>query len=365
MSILLASACATNRIEPDPVTPRTASPTLLCWDQFHSWARSTSEAGQPRLTSPWIETARSWNELVVSWNVEPANNAGLEVEAELGAAGTLSEARLYHMGQWSFDGHQPLVRTSLRNQRDVVAEVKTDTLVLRQPARRVRLHLTLHGALATNSESLRRVALAFNDRDASEPDRPANEHAWGRTLEVPERSQVIHPGGEVWCSPTALSMVLAWWGGELDRPELDQPVPKVAEAVHDPGWPGTGNWPFNTAYAGSFPGMVACVGRLRDVRALEDLIAEGVPVIVSVKAPALRGESSAPEGGHLIVVVGFTATGDIVANDPWARLETGQRVRRVYARGNFVTAWAHADRLAYLIAPAERARVLPVEWVVK
>jgi hypothetical protein len=51
-----------------------------------------------------------------------------------------------------------------------------------------------------------------------------------------------------------------------------------------------------------------------------------------------------------------------VANDPWARLEEGQRVRRVYARANVERAWDHAHRLAYLIAPTPLRAALPVDW---
>ena len=68
------------------------------------------------------------------------------------------------------------------------------------------------------------------------------------------------------------------------------------------------------------------------------------------------------EAGHLIVCVGFTAAGDVVANDPYARLAEGQRVRRVYARANVERAWSHARRLAYLIAPEALRGTLPTEW---
>lgn len=181
-------------------------------------------------------------------------------------------------------------------------------------------------------------------------------------MEVPERSQLETAAGEGWCSPTCVSMVLGWWARALARPDLDRPVPEVAAGVDDPAWPGTGNWPFNTAYAGSFPGMTACAARLPDLRAVEDLIEAGIPVVMSVYPGALRGKPVALEAGHLIVCVGFTAAGDVVAHDPYARLAEGQRVRRVYPRANVERAWSHARRLAYLIAPDARRGTLPMEW---
>ena len=42
-------------------------------------------------------------------------------------------------------------------------------------------------------------------------------------------------------------------------------VPEVAAVVYDDSFAGTGNWPFNTAFAGSFPGMRSYVTRLDDI----------------------------------------------------------------------------------------------------
>ena len=74
-------------------------------------------------------------------------------------------------------------------------------------------------------------------------------------------------------------------------------------------WGGTGNWVFNTAYAGSFKGMRAYTTRLSDVAELEDWIARGIPVGLSLCYNRLRGKSREPSG-HLVVCVGFTENGD-------------------------------------------------------
>jgi hypothetical protein len=71
---------------------------------------------------------------------------------------------------------------------------------------------------------------------------------------------------------------------------------------------------------------------------------------MSVLPRLLTGSDSA-SNGHLIVAVGFTKEGDLVANDPWARLERGQPVRRVYKRANAAAAWAHSENTVYLIYP--------------
>jgi hypothetical protein len=125
----------------------------------------------------------------------------------------------------------------------------------------------------------------------------------------------------------------------------------VARAVHDPEWPGTGNWAFNTAFAGGFPGLRAYVTRLSDVSELEDWVLAGVPLAVSVSYNLLRGEPREREDGHLVVVRGFTAAGDVVVNDPG----TSREIRRVFARPNLARAWAASGHTVYVVHPVDQA----------
>ena len=146
-------------------------------------------------------------------------------------------------------------------------------------------------------------------------------------------------------------MILAHWAGVLRRPELDVPVPEVARAVYDRNWPGTGNWPFNTAFAGQFEGLRAYVTRLADLREIEDWVAAGVPVAASVSFDLLNGKAADLGNGHLVVVVGFTETGDMVVNDPWPDPKGVNSVRKTYPRQAFLRAWARSRHTVYLIHP--------------
>ena len=142
-------------------------------------------------------------------------------------------------------------------------------------------------------------------------------------------------------------MVLAHWARVQRQPALDRDVPEVVEGVFDPKWPGTGNWAFNTAYAGSIPGLRAYVTRLTDVAELEDWVAADVPVILSVCYDLLRGKPRTRDSGHLVVCVGFTESGEVVVNDPGTR----DQVRKTFPRDNLVRAWAHSRNTVYLIHP--------------
>ena len=61
--------------------------------------------------------------------------------------------------------------------------------------------------------------------------------------------------------------------------------------------------------------------------------------------------------GHLLVLVGFTATGRPVVNDPAASTDAG--VRRSYDRAQFERAWQHGSGgMAYVVRDAAH----PLPW---
>jgi hypothetical protein len=171
---------------------------------------------------------------------------------------------------------------------------------------------------------------------------------------VPAYSQMTHRGhypqygngGEAWCSPTATSMVLGYYAA-LPRPaeyswvrasDRDRFVDHAARMTYDYAYEGTGNWPFNTAYAARYTDS-AFVTRLRSLREAERFVAARIPLVASIAyGPGeLDGSPISSTRGHLVVVVGFTSGGNVVVNDPAAATNAG--VRRVYDRGQFENAW--------------------------
>jgi hypothetical protein len=143
-------------------------------------------------------------------------------------------------------------------------------------------------------------------------------------------------------------MIMTYWARQLSRPELDHDVPNIVNAIYDANWKGTGNWPFNTAYAGSYRGMRAYVTRMSDLAEVEDWIAAGIPVGLSVCSDRLHRKGPGPNG-HLIVCVGFTSNGDPVVNDPG----TSSNIRRVYPRKDLIYAWSYSRNAVYLIYPED------------
>lgn len=313
---------------------------------FASFASFTKTIGTNSsilvLTSPEIQTRIRWDELIASWNIEMKPGASLKIEVR--AIYPERTTKWFNLGLWSVDPTQQL-RQSVKRQKDADGDVNTDTLVLQQPAERVQVRVTLDSG-GKRKPKLKFLSLSLlNSKLTSAPLSP-NRKAWGKTIDVLERSQIAYKDGDVLCSPTTVSMLLSHWSRQLGRPGLNCDVPEVVTGVYDPTWGGTGNWVFNTAYAGSFRWMRAYTTRLSDVSELEGFIAQGIPVGLSLCYNRLRGKSREPSG-HLVVCVGFTETGDVIINDPG----TSKNVRKIFPRANLIDAWAYSKNAAYLIYP--------------
>lgn len=299
------------------------------------------------------EVAGGLNAAIASWNAKTSAQSWIEVRvrARIGARWT----KWYAMGEWSASrelGH----RHSIARQEDADGRIDTDTLVLKKRAQALQVRVAFHSNAGSPSPSVRLLAVV-TDVDTGVVARVHSRLETPLELDVPERSQrvagspdEVGGGGDAWCSPTSTSMVMGYWAHIENHPEWDADVAQAADGTYDSVYDGCGNWPFNVAFA-SERGLGGWVARLPDLEALRALLARGVPVIASIKAR--RGElDGAPyrqTNGHLLVVRGFTARGDVIVNDPYAR---PGHIRRVYRRDQFERAWQGGSNGAvYVIAP--------------
>lgn len=294
----------------------------------------------------------SFDQLVVSWNALCHSGSWLVVEARVGNGAGWS--RWYNLGYWAAD-QTTLERTSIKEQKDERGDVSTDVLVLENEASSAEVRIHLCAMRPTRGPGLRLLALSF-DRSKRQPSRTASDRkAWGTVLNVPEISQLSYPPkGGVWCSPTSVTMVMNYWASLQNRPEWKTDVRATAAGVFDKAWNGTGNWTFNTAFAGARPGLAAICMRLNSMEDVEQWVLRGVPVVLSISSDILhqRGGSG---GGHLVVCVGFDDKGNPVVNDPYANFAKNQKVRRVYDRERLLQAWQNRSSLgaSYIICPTE------------
>ncbi len=315
---------------------------------FNGLSSFTKEPGattrQLVFTSPVILAQIKYNELVVSWDADTPDGAWIKFEARALYSGR--ETKYYTMSLWSSNPAR-FPRECVLNQKDDDADVKTDTLILSRPTERLQVRVTM-GSAEPEMPRVKFLGIALLDTTAKLEPLPPNNLAWGKALPVPERCQLNYTNGKVLCSPTTVSMIMTYWSQKLHRPELNRDVPDVVAAIYDAAWKGTGNWPFNTAYPGSYKGMRSYVARLSDFSEVEDWVAAGVPVGLSVCSDRLNARGPGPNG-HLITCIGFTEDGDPIINDPGKSNPT----RRVYPRKRVIYAWAYSKNTVYLIYPED------------
>ncbi|MEY4387084.1 MAG: hypothetical protein RLY20_2367 [Verrucomicrobiota bacterium] len=315
---------------------------FMGWSDLKNFTRCTNSSGEVELLSP-TTPCRAADEFIPSWNADLATDGWLRIELRTfrGKVPT----KFYDLGHWSSDA--PVhPRESVKGQKDDDGDVDTDTLQLTAPADSFQFKITL--GPSTNTAKLKLLAVSAMDTKAAPKPRSPLSSVWGKApLPVPQRSQCVWPEGvNKWCSPTTTSMLLAFWSVKLNRPEWNFEVPEVAHAIYDSTWNGTGNWAFNMAFAGAQPGVCAMVSRFDDVRELEEWIASGHPVGVSLCSNRLRGVEN-PPSGHLVVCVGFTADGSVILNNPGTLHDT----QKTYPRDVFIHSWAYSKQTVYLVYP--------------
>lgn len=318
-------------------------------DYYNGGSYLVGEAVSP------VTAAAPFTQAIPSWNAETPD--GSWVEAQISARISGRWTKWYTAGPWA-SGTGAVERHSVNLQADADGTFAVDTLLLTgkkaPPADAYRLKVRLFGTGGA-APILRFVAVALSGapptRAALVPGDPAR---WGTLVDLPEYSQMVYPdGGNVWCSPTSVSMVLAYWQGYTGpaEPRVRQTVTGVFDWRYD----GHGNWPFNTAWA-AHEGMEARVARLASFRDVERWVAAGVPVVFSFawKKGELTGSAIPSSDGHLAVIVGFDSSGNPIVNDPAAA--TNDDVRRTYDRAELEALWLQASGgTVYLIYPRGRA----------
>ncbi|MDT0404431.1 MULTISPECIES: peptidase C39 family protein [Streptomyces] len=313
-------------------------------------------------TSPVHRLKVPASEVIASWNAHTPEGTWLQIELK-GTYSDGTDTPWYVMGRWAA-GDQDIRRTSVDDQSDGRSSIWTDTFSVDDAASGLRLasyrlRLTLHRRPGTRlTPTVWRAGAMGSDV----PDRftvPASEPGLARELIVPRYSQEIHKGqypeydngGEAWCSPTSSQMIIEYWGGRLTEKQLawvdpsytDPQICHAARYTFDHQYEGCGNWPFNAAYAATFRGLQGVVTRLGSLTDLETLIAAGIPAITSQSflAEELTGAGYGTSG-HLMTVIGFTADGDVIANDPAS--DDNEAVRRVYRRREWENIWLRTKR---------------------
>jgi hypothetical protein len=364
ISLIIGIICAA------PVSA--AAPPFLQYARFPSANGFQLASGE--LSGTWVSSAvqpdASFSRLVASWNADTPAAGQLTIQAQVTTtAGETSD--WYTLGVWASDDSY-VHRTSVNGQSDQLGRVSTDTLAS-QSARfaAYKLRVRIERAAVTDaSPTLRSIGAQVSDYTYAAG--PASSPASLEPVElaVPPLSQEVHArqypqwggGGEAWCSPTSTEMVVEFWGrgpssddvAWVDPSYTDPRVDFAARSTYDAGYRGTGNWPFNAAYAARF-GLDTFVTQLRSLTEAEQFVRAGIPLVASIasKPGELDGFLfSGGTNGHLVVIVGFDGVGNPIVNDPASWSDA--TVRHVYDRGQFERVWLRGSGgTVYVIHPPE------------
>jgi len=312
----------------------------------------------------------AFDELVASWNA--ATPDGTWITVEMRGIGAGRTTKWYVLQFWA-SGDGTIHRTSKSAQGDADGFVAIDTFIRSKKAAELtsyQLQLTLH-RVAGSSQTPTVSFLGAMTSAAAKYSIPSTFTGVDDDLPVPTLSQETHAGdfpeydggGEAWCSPTSTAMVLDYWkslGYSASGPtaaqlavfpgaHADGQVDYAARYVYDWNYQGAGNWPNNTAYAATFSGMNGFVTRLRSLAEAERFIAAGIPLVASING-SLPGFLFKKTSGHLLVIRGFTSTGDVITNDP--AVFANSDARKVYARDDFEDVWLGGSAgIVYVIYP--------------
>jgi Peptidase_C39 like family len=340
--------------------------TLRSGSSFGSW------------TSPSYQTGFGVTELVTSWQAMTPQDSWVATQLSVEIGHRWSP--WYTMGKWAFTD-QAIRRTSVPNQNDAFGYISIDTFFTHsgEEVAAYRVREQLYGSAQAQPTVRQVAAVAFApETPRYHPSQTTMRHTVD--LDVPQYSQETHHGeyasfgggGEAWCSPTSTEMIVEYWGTGPTRADIkslppnrgfdqhgrkDGSVDWAAIHTYDRNYDGTGNWPFNTAYASHY-GLDGSVRQYDSLQALEYWVKRGVPSVVSIawnnkshnKRLHLDGADIDSTGGHLIVVRGFTGNGDVIANDPAS--PDNKSVRHVYRRDQFEFLWQRASAgVIYLVKP--------------
>jgi hypothetical protein len=330
----------------------------------------TLETESGSWTSEWIPVAFAFDEVIASWNADTPASSWIRVDMQARGAGR--ETKFYTMAVWASDDID-VHRTSVPGQRDADGDLNIDTFVRAkdaQPLDAFRLRATLYrkaGSAATPSVRLlgAMASATFAHQIPSTFD--------GKTADVrvPMLSQETHAGefpeydggGEAWCSPTSTAMILGFHGTGPSEDDLarfpgdrydDPEVDYAARYTFDWNYRGAGNWPANVAYAARF-GLEGFVTRLRSLNEVQPFLDASIPLVASINGQ-LPGFLLTSTNGHLLVIRGIDANGDVITNDPAAK--SNSEVKKTYGRAAFERVWlGGSGGIVYVMYP--RGKALP------
>jgi len=215
-------------------------------------------------------------------------------------------------------------------------ECKIDTILLRRPVTLLRARVeqtSLQSLILSGSKSA-------NPHSVKDHDGPIDPVL----VDVPFRSQMdANPDISLRiCGPTCLAMVLEACGTNVGTEEMAKECYDAEEDIY-------GNWSRMVAVAGE-NGVWGWASRFNGLGAIASHARSGGLAVLSIafEGGALSGAALERTDGHLVVLKGVDADGDVICNDPSFGDNRGDSV--VYQRDEFLKAWLGHGGVGILFA---------------
>ncbi len=303
---------------------------------------------------PILKPKRAFNEALLSWNLDVPAGAGAAIELRVGRVNDDIWSPWMRVGDW---GNVP--SETMPTVASDLGKIDVDYFRSEQLLDRLQYRvLGWSNAPEPVTIAIRRITTCTSDTlgipdcgpSESAPQNAVPRDVVPRRLPVPFRSQrsaSADIAGRI-CSPTSVAMVMEFRG-------VRQPTETVAQRAYDATHDIYGNWPrcVQAAYSFGVPGYLTRFSNWDDVATM---IHKGQPLIISIRAPQegmLRNAPYKKTAGHLLVITGFDAAGNVLVNDP--AVAPPKDGRLTYYREDLDRVWLQATGgVAYVLLPADR-----------
>ena len=139
----------------------------------------------------------------------------------------------------------------------------------------------------------------------------------------------------------------------LEHRGVSRPTQQVADLLYDKRHDIYGNW--TRAVQGAFEfGVPGYLARFGDWKAVEEQLAAGQPLVISIAAKQgeLAGAPYESTAGHLLVLTGFDGQGGAHVNDP--AVSDAATGARTYSRADLERVWMARGGTSYVLLPTAK-----------
>ncbi|GAB4313013.1 MAG: hypothetical protein Kow0059_03950 [Candidatus Sumerlaeia bacterium] len=310
--------------------------------------------------SPEISPGFLFKEALPSWNIELPPGTGYAIQLCVkGPTGTWSS--WYYLGGYKVLWEIPFKKVT----ENVHGRIDVDHWVGFGAVPKIKFRVWLFTASDRRSPVLRRFFLHLRGYPEDNPDyKMENEGEEGAQakmgigdlppsvhLDVPWRSQAIL-GKELKsqaCCPTSAAMLLEFAGHDVTTTDVARRTFDLESAMY-------GVWPRASQVLSEF-GLRAYVRRYRTLDEARRTLADGQPIIISIKAqPGQLPEAPYRRtNGHLLVLTGYDGQDWFIVNDPaTSDPARGRQVR--YSAAGLEDVWIDNGGVAIIAEPPSHAR---------